>query len=199
MIHTVKGFSVVNKADAFLEFPCFFYDPADVGNLMSGSFNFSISSLYIWNVSIHLPVKLSLKDLSINLLTCELRMFVWWLEHSLALPFFGIGMKTDLSQSCSHCWIFQICWHIEYSILTASSFRIWNSSAGIPSHHLALFVIMPCLPPGHFPTQSSNPGLLHCRQVLYHLSHKGSPRILKWISYPFSRGSSRPQNWTRVS
>ncbi|MES8373867.1 hypothetical protein U6N87_12920, partial [Cutibacterium acnes] len=109
---------------AFLEFPCFFYDPADVGNLMSGSFNFSISSLYIWNVSVHLPMKLSLKDLSINLLTCELRMFVWWLEHSLALPFFGIGMKTDLLQSCGHCSVFQIYWRIEVSIFTASSFRI---------------------------------------------------------------------------
>ena len=42
-------------------------------------------------------------------------------------------MKTDLFQSCGHCWIFQICWHIECSTLTASSFRIWNSSAGIPS------------------------------------------------------------------
>ena len=40
---------------------------------------------------------------------------VWWFEHSLALPFFGIGMKTDLFQSCGHCWVFQICWHIECS------------------------------------------------------------------------------------
>ena len=60
----------------------------------------------------------------------------------LALPFFGIGMKTDLFQSCGHCWVFQICWHIECSIITASSFRIWNSSAGIPSPPLALFVVM---------------------------------------------------------
>ena len=47
MIHTVKGFTVVNEADAFLEFPCFFYDPTDVGNLISGSSAFSKSSLYI--------------------------------------------------------------------------------------------------------------------------------------------------------
>ena len=46
------------------------------------------------------------------------------LEHSLALPFFGIGMKTDLFQSCGHCRVFQICWHIECSTFTASSFRI---------------------------------------------------------------------------
>ena len=41
-----------------------------------------------------------------------------------------------------------------------------------------------------FPTQGLNPGLLHCRRILYQLSHKGSPRILEWVAYPFSRGSS---------
>ena len=51
-------------------------------------------------------------------------------------------MKTDLFQSCVHCWVFQICWHIECSTFTASSFRIWNSSAWIPSPPLALFVVM---------------------------------------------------------
>ena len=52
---------------------------------------------------------------------------------------------------------------------------------------------------GIFPTQGSNPGLLHCRQILYRLSHQGSPRILEWVTYPFSRGSSWPRNWTGVS
>ena len=51
-------------------------------------------------------------------------------------------MKTDLFQSCGHCWVFQICWHIECSASTASSFRIWKSSTGIPSPPLALFVVM---------------------------------------------------------
>ena len=51
-------------------------------------------------------------------------------------------MKTDLFQSCAHCWVFQICWHIECSTFTASSFRIWNSSTGIPSLPLALFIVM---------------------------------------------------------
>ena len=60
----------------------------------------------------------------------------------LGLPFFGTGMKTDLFQSCGHCWVFQICWHIESSTFTASSFRIWNSSTAIPSPPLALFVVM---------------------------------------------------------
>ena len=60
----------------------------------------------------------------------------------MALPFFGIGMKTDLFQSCGHCWVFQICWHIECSTFTALPFRTWNSSAGIPSPPLALFIVM---------------------------------------------------------
>ena len=51
-------------------------------------------------------------------------------------------MKTDLFQSCGHCWVFQICWHIECSTFTVSSFRTWNSSTGIPSPPLALFVVM---------------------------------------------------------
>ena len=51
-------------------------------------------------------------------------------------------METDLFQSCSHCWVFQICWHIECSTFTASSLRIWNSSTGIPSPPLALLIVM---------------------------------------------------------
>ena len=52
---------------------------------------------------------------------------------------------------------------------------------------------------GIFPTQGSNPGLPYCRQILYQLSHKGSPRILEWVAYPFSSGSSWPRNRTGVS
>ena len=52
---------------------------------------------------------------------------------------------------------------------------------------------------GIFPTQGSNPGFLHCRQILYQLSHKGSPRILEWVAQPFSSRSSWPRNWTGVS
>ena len=79
--------------------------------------------------------------LSITLLKWEISAIVWQFEHSLALPFFGIGMKTDLFQSCGYCWIFQICWHIECSTFTTSSFRIWNRSTGIPSPPLALFIV----------------------------------------------------------
>ena len=52
---------------------------------------------------------------------------------------------------------------------------------------------------GIFTTQGSNPGLLHFRRILYQLSHKGSPRILEWVTYPFSSRSSWPRNWTGVS
>ena len=52
---------------------------------------------------------------------------------------------------------------------------------------------------GIFPTQGLKPGLLYFRQILYQLSHQGSPRILEWVAYPFSKGSSQPRNQTRVS
>ena len=61
----------------------------------------------------------------------ELNLSILW--HCL----FGIGMKTHLIQSSGHCWVFQICWHIECSTFTASSIRIWKSSTGIPSPPLA--------------------------------------------------------------
>ena len=50
-----------------------------------------------------------------------------------------------------------------------------------------------------FLTQELNQGLLHCKQILYKPSFKGSPRMLEWVDYPFSSGSSWPKNWTRVS
>ena len=84
VIHTVKGFSIVNetKVDVFLEFPCFYCDPTDVGYLISGSSAFSKSSLYIWNFSIHILLKPSLKDFehdiaSITLQACEMSAVVW--------------------------------------------------------------------------------------------------------------------------
>jgi len=49
-----------------------------------------------------------------------------------------------------------------------------------------------------FPTQGLNAGLLHCRWILYQLSHRGSPKILEWVAYPFSSGSFQPRNLTGV-
>ena len=66
-------------------------------------------------------------------------------------------MKADLFQSCCHCWVFQICWHIECSTFITSSFRIWNSSTGIPSSPpLALFIVM--LPKAHLTSHSRMSG-----------------------------------------
>ena len=110
----------------------------------SGSFHF----MYCWNLGWRL--------LSTTLLACEMSAIVWQFEHSLALPVFGIGMKTDLFQSYGHCWIFQICWNTERSTLTALSFRIWNSSAGISTPPLALFVVM--LPMAHLTSHSRMSG-----------------------------------------
>ena len=69
MSHTVKGFSTVNetKVDAFLEFPCFLYDPANVGNFTSGSSAFSKPSLDIWKFSVHVMLKPSLENFEHNL------------------------------------------------------------------------------------------------------------------------------------
>ena len=64
--------------------------------------------------------------------------------------------KTDLFQSCGHCWVFQICWHIESSTFTESSFRIWNSSTGIPLPPLALFVVI--FPKAHLSLHSRMSG-----------------------------------------
>ena len=64
VIYTVKGFGIVNKAeiDVFLEFSCFFYDPTDVGNLISDSSAFSKSRLNIWNFLVHVLLKLGLEN-----------------------------------------------------------------------------------------------------------------------------------------
>ena len=144
MIHTVKGFGIVNKAeiDVFLELSYFFYDPANVGNLISGSSAFSKTSLNIWKFMVHVLLKPGFENF-------EHYFTSMWDECNCAVvwEFFGIAFlwdwnKNNLFQSCGHCWVFQICWPIEWSTFTSSSFRIWNSSTGIPSPPLALFIVM---------------------------------------------------------
>ena len=96
------------------------------------------------------------------------------------------AIETENSESESCSVMFDSLWpHGLYSS--------WNSpgqNTGVGSLSLLQ---------GIFPTQELNPGLLCCRQILYQLSHKDSPRILEWIAYPFSSGSSRPRNQPWVS
>ena len=97
---------------------------------------------------------------------CSSLNIIW---HCL---FGGIRMKTDPFQSCGHCWVFQICWHIECITWPAASFRIWNSTAGIPSPSLALFIVM--LPRAHLTSHSRMSGS-------------------RWVTTPsWLPGSSRP-------
>ena len=139
VIHTVKGFGTVNKAkiNVFLELFYFFDDPADVGNLISGSSAFSKTSLNIWKFTVYVLLKPGVENF-------EHFFTIVWGECNCAVAwaFFGIGMKTDLFQSCGHCWVFQICWHFECSTSTASSFRICSSSTGISSPPLVLFEVI---------------------------------------------------------
>ena len=85
--HTVKGFGIVNKTeiDVFLELSCFFHDPADVGNLISGSSAFSKTSLNIWNFTVHVLLKLAWRILSITLLMCEMMDICLEVEHIATL------------------------------------------------------------------------------------------------------------------
>ena len=109
-------------------------------------------------------------------------VIVLWFKHSFALPFFEIEMKTDFFQSCGHCWVFSICWHTEWSTFTASSFRIWKSSAGIPSPPLALFVVM--LPKAHLMLHSRVSGSMWVTTSLW-LSESLGPYLYSSSVYSY--------------
>ena len=85
------------------------------------------------------------------------------------------------------------CSVVSDSLWPRGLYSSWNSpgqNTGVGSHSLLQ---------GIFPNKGSNPGLPHCRQILYQLSHRGSPRILEWVAYPFSSSSAWPRNQTEVS
>ena len=112
VIHAVKGFSVVNEAEVFLELSCFFYDPKGIGNSISGSSAFSKSSLYIWKFSVHVLLKPSLEDFEHDLAGM-------WNEDNCTLlwTFFGTALLWYWNENWpfSVLWpllSFQICWHI---------------------------------------------------------------------------------------
>ena len=140
MIHTVKGFSVVNEIeiDVFLKLPCFLYDPANIGNLIAGSSTFSKPRFNIWKFLVQLMLKPSLEDFEHSLTSLEDEC-----NHPVVWTFFSTALlgNWDKDWPFPVLWpllVFQICWHIECSTLIALSFRNLNSSAGIPSPPLDL-------------------------------------------------------------
>ena len=101
VILTVKGFSIVNEAelDVSLEFFCFFDDPTDVGNLISGSSALSQSSLYFWKFSVHILLKSHLKD-------SEHYLASLWNEHNCVAvwTFLGIVLPWDWAYICAYTY-----------------------------------------------------------------------------------------------
>ena len=153
VIHTLKGFGVVNKAevDVFMELSCFFDDPVDVGDLISASSGFSKSSLNIWKFTVHELLKAGECWRTVDSLENFEHYFASvWDDCNCAVvwKFFGIAFLWDWNEN----WPFPVLWPLLsfpnllaywvqhfYSII----FRIWISSTGIPSPPLALFVEMP--------------------------------------------------------
>ena len=135
VIHTVKGFSVMNEAkvDDFLKFICFLYDSTDVGNLISSSSALSKYNLYIWKFSVHIVLKSSLKDSEHYLASmwneCN-RVVVW--------TFFGIAFLGDWNEN----WPFPVLWpKLSFPNLLAlaalSQHRLSGSEiAQLEFHHL---------------------------------------------------------------
>ena len=103
VMHIVKGFSIVNeeKVDVFLELSCFFYEPTDVGNLMSGSSTFSKSRLTFWKFSVHILLKPSLEDF-------EQYLASMWNEcsYEVVWTFFDIAFLWDWNEN----WPFPVLW-----------------------------------------------------------------------------------------
>ena len=134
--YTVNGFGIVNEAEVyvFLELLCFsmiqwmlaIWSLVPLLFLNSACAWGSSQSLYSWN--------LTWRILNIKLLACEMSVIVWQFEHFLALAVFRIGIKSDLFQSCGHCWVFQICWPFRCSILTITSLR--NETVQLEFLHL---------------------------------------------------------------
>ena len=113
VIHTVKGFGIVNKAEieVFLELSCFFHDPADVGNLISGSSAFSKTSLNIWKFTVNVLLKHGLENF-------EHYFTNMWDEYNCAVvwAFFGIAFHWDWNEN----WPFPVLWPL------LSSNRRWQ-------------------------------------------------------------------------
>ena len=128
VMHTIKCFSIVNEAEVtvFLEFPCFLYDPMDVGNLISGSSAFSQASLNIWKFLVQVLLKPSLKDFEHYFTSVwdECNCVVIW-------TFFGIAFLWDWNEN----WSFPVLWPLLFSKFAGIL------SAALSQHHLSGFEI----------------------------------------------------------
>ena len=177
--HTVKGFGIINKAkvDVFLELSCFFHDPMDVGSLISGSFAFSKSNLNIWRFTVRVLSKPGLENF-------EHYFASVWDECNCAIvwAFFGIAFLWDWDEN----WPFPVLWPLlsfqnllacRVQLFKSISFRIWNSSAEIPSPPPTLFVVM--VPKAHLTLYSRMSGS-RCMITLLWLS--GSLRSFLYSS-----------------
>ena len=142
-----------------------------------------------------------------------LRQGWWWAWCPGVLPGCGTASQAEglsfaaNSRDFGHCWLLiRVTRRSKWRCCCCSAAQLcptlwdphrlyspWNSSGqntGMDSHFLLQ---------GIFPTQGSNPGLPHCRRILYQLSYQGSLRILRWVAYPFSREPSRPRIQPGVS
>ena len=128
VIHTVKGFGIVNKAEinVFLELSCFFDDPADVGNLISGSSAFSKTSLYIWKFMVHVLLKPGLENFQHYFASV-------WDEYNCLVVWtlFGIALLWDWNEN----WPFSVLWPV-LSFPNLLTYRVQHSQ-----HHLLGFEI----------------------------------------------------------
>ena len=116
VIHTVKGFDIVSKAeiDVFLALSCFFHDPADVGNLISGSFTFAKTSLNIWKFTVHVLLKPGVENFEHYFTSVwdECNCVVVW-------AFFGIAFLCDWNEN----WPFPVLWPLILYALDSAIFQ----------------------------------------------------------------------------
>ena len=158
VIHTVKGFSAVNKTevDILLELSCYFNNPTDVGNLISDSSALPKSDLNTWKFMVHVPLKSSLENFEYYFASTRVEcncVVVWTV--------FSIIFLWDWNES----WPFPVLWpllscpnFLAYRVKHFHSiiFMVWNSSTRIPSPPLILFIVM--LPKAHLTSHSRMSG-----------------------------------------
>ena len=180
MIDTVKGFGVVNKTevDFFVELSCFFDDPMDAGNWISGFSAFSESSLNFRNFMDHVLLKPSVEKF-------EHYFTIMWDECNFTVVgiFFGIAFLWDWNENWHFAGLCSLMNLLAYWVqhLKGIIFRIWNSSTGIPSPPLALFTVM--LPKAYLTLYFRMSG---CRWVITPLWLSGSWRSFLYSSSVYS-------------